>query len=155
MQGESLVAAGPYRYVRNPLYLGSWLLACGVSILMPAGGAAIFLVAYSLFTWLLILGEERFLSQRQGAAYEQYVRSVPRIVPRLRGAYPAAAARPRWGSALLAETYGVTVTGCFAVLAWRYNARLLLKAVIVCYGLSLVARAVARPAAEGARPNWY
>ncbi len=83
MQGEQFVAAGPYRYVRNPLYLGSWLLALGVSVLMPLSGAAFFLVAYSIFVLLLIRAEERFLSTKQGDVYQQYRQHVPRLWPRL------------------------------------------------------------------------
>ena len=49
MRGERFIAAGPYRYVRNPLYLGAWLVSLGVSILMPPSGAAFFLPAFSLF----------------------------------------------------------------------------------------------------------
>jgi protein-S-isoprenylcysteine O-methyltransferase Ste14 len=147
MQGEVFVAAGPYRYVRNPLYLGSWLLALGVSVLMPPGGAAFFLVAFSVFVLLLIRAEERFLSAKQGEAYQQYRRIVPRFWPRLwtrtSGSHASTSATPpRWGQALLAETYPVAISFCFAVLAWRYNARMLVQCVLVCYGVSLVVRAL-------------
>jgi protein-S-isoprenylcysteine O-methyltransferase Ste14 len=145
MQGEAFVAAGPYRHVRNPLYLGSWLLACGVSVLMPPSGAAFFLVAFSVFVLFLILGEERFLLAKQGQVYQEYRRSVPRLWPRTRtpGSRAApSAARPRWLQAVLAETYPVAITLCFAVLAWRYNARILVQCVLICYGVSLVVRAL-------------
>ncbi len=150
MQGDQLVAAGPYRYVRNPLYLGAWLLALGVCVLMPPSGAAFFLVAFSLFTLLLIRGEERFLETRQGEVYQEYRQKVPRLWPRLTGG-PAArsGARPHWVQAFLAETYPVTITVCFAVLAWRYNARILVQCVLVCYGLSLVVRALMGKGVEG------
>jgi protein-S-isoprenylcysteine O-methyltransferase Ste14 len=155
MQGNVLVAAGPYRYVRNPLYLGSLLLALGVSILMPPAGAAVFLPLFCVFVWLLVMQEERFLTQQQGEPYKQYLRSVPRFFPRIRSTMAPASLRPSWAPALLAETYALAVTLCFAAVAWRYNARLLMRCVIICYGLSLVARAlVRRPAPEG-KPNWY
>jgi protein-S-isoprenylcysteine O-methyltransferase Ste14 len=147
MQGDAFVAAGPYRYVRNPLYLGSWLLALGVSVLMPPSGAAFFLVAFSVFVLFLIRAEERFLSAKQGEVYQQYRRNVPRLWPRLwkrtAGSHAASpAARPRWVQALWAETYPVAITLCFAVLAWRYNARILVQCVLICYGVSLVVRAL-------------
>jgi protein-S-isoprenylcysteine O-methyltransferase Ste14 len=150
MQGDQLVAAGPYRYVRNPLYLGAWLLALGVSVLMPPSGAAFFLVAFSFFTLLLIRAEERFLETSQGEVYQQYRRKVPRLWPRLTGGNLAAGAvRPHWVQAFLAETYPVTITVCFAVLAWRYNARILVQCVLVCYGVSLVVRALMGKGVEG------
>jgi hypothetical protein len=143
MQGEAFVARGPYRYLRNPLYLGSWLLALGVSVLMPPSGAVFFLVADSTFVLLLIWAEERFLLAKQGEVYQQYRRSVPRLWPRFPGSHAApSAARPRWVQALLAETYPVAITLCFAVLAWRYNARILVQCVLICYGVSLVVRAL-------------
>ena len=154
MQGEQFVAAGPYRYVRNPLYLGSWLLALGVSVLMPLSGAAFFLVAYSVFVLLLIRAEERFLSTKQGDVYQQYRQHVPRLWPRLwsrvtGGPSDTPAARPHWLQALLAETYPVAITLCFAVLAWRYNARILVQCVLISYGVSLVVRALTGKGVEG------
>ena len=150
MQGETFVVAGPYRHVRNPLYLGSWLLALGVSVLMPPSGAAFFLVAYSVFVLLLIRAEERFLSPKQGEVYQQYCRSVPRLWPRFRRGNAAPfAARPRWAQALLAETYPIAITLCFAALAWRYNARILVQCVLICYGVSLVVRALAGEGRRG------
>src|ERR1700733_6976692 len=54
MHGDELVAEGPYRYVRNPLYLGAGLFALGTSMLMPPSGAAFFLPAFSILVLILI-----------------------------------------------------------------------------------------------------
>jgi protein-S-isoprenylcysteine O-methyltransferase Ste14 len=149
MQAEQFVAAGPYRYVRNPLYLGSWLLAIGVSILMPPSGAAFFLLAFSVFVLILISAEERFLAAKQGDVYQQYRRSVRRLLPRMAAGSIAPSPRPHWWRAFLAETYPIAVTLCFLAFAWRYNARILLQCVLICFGLSLVVRAwTKRPAAN-------
>jgi protein-S-isoprenylcysteine O-methyltransferase Ste14 len=141
MHGDKVVAAGPYRYVRNPLYLGAWLLALGVSILMPPSGAAVFLVALSIFVSLLISEEERFLALKQGDLYQQYRRSVPRLLPRSAGSRIPSSGSPHWWQAILAETYPIAFTICFAVYAWRYNARILIRYLLICYGISLVMRA--------------
>jgi protein-S-isoprenylcysteine O-methyltransferase Ste14 len=155
MQSDVLVAAGPYRHIRNPLYLGSLLLALGICILMPPAGAAFFLPAYCIFTLYLISAEERFLAARQGDSYSQYVRRVPRLFPYRKTPEPPSLIRPQWGPALLAETYSVGIALCFAVFAWRYNAQILIRCVLICYGISLVTRALARPPATGGRPNWF
>lgn len=144
MQGDQFVAAGPYRYIRNPLYLGAWLVSLGVSILMPPSGAAFFLLGFSVFVLFLIHAEERFLAAKQGDVYQQYRRRVPRLLPRMAAGNVASPARPQWVQALLAETYPIAITLCFAVLAWRYNARILIQCVLICYGLSLVIRALTK-----------
>jgi protein-S-isoprenylcysteine O-methyltransferase Ste14 len=141
MQGGRFVAAGPYRYVRNPLYLGAWFGASGAAILMPPGGACFFLIAFSLFVRFLIASEEGFLSMKLGDVYEQYRRSVSRLLPYRTTFAVTAAARPEWAQAALAETYPIAFTVCFAILAWRYNARVLIQCLLICYGLSLVVRA--------------
>jgi protein-S-isoprenylcysteine O-methyltransferase Ste14 len=149
LAGDQLVAAGPYRYVRNPLYLGSWLLAIGVCILMPPSGAAFFLPAFSIYSLLLIGVEERFLTERQGDLYLQYRRRVPRLLPRMAAGDITSSGSPRWMSAFLNETYPIAITLCFAVFAWRYNAHILVRCVLICYGLSLVVRAMTkRPTAD-------
>jgi protein-S-isoprenylcysteine O-methyltransferase Ste14 len=83
MHAGQVVAAGPYRFSRNPLYLGTWLFSLGVAILMPPSGAVVFLVANILFYLRLIFAEEEYLAAQQGTAYLEYRQQVPRIVPTL------------------------------------------------------------------------
>jgi len=141
MLGDQIMAAGPYRYVRNPLYLGSILLAISIAILMPPSGAAVFLVLIALFYFRLILGEEAFLAGQQGEPYLQYKEHVPRLVPSLRPRLARKQATPQWGMSLLSEALGLAWPLCLAVLAWRYNPLLLVRCLLVCFGLSLVLRA--------------
>jgi protein-S-isoprenylcysteine O-methyltransferase Ste14 len=81
-KNQSLATSGPYRYTRNPLYLGSALTGIGLA---TAGNSAVMMLAFAgLF--LLVYGpvmrrEEYFLRQRFGAAYEGYSAGVPRFVP--------------------------------------------------------------------------
>ncbi len=146
MQAGQFVASGPYRYLRNPLYLGTLLLALGFSILMPPSGALVFLVGLCLLELALIRGEERFLSGKLGDAYQEYRHRVPRLVPRLRVALAASNVRPRWLYAAFAEIWAIGFALCFAVLAWRYNAMILIKCLVICFGLSLLLRAFLLPA---------
>jgi protein-S-isoprenylcysteine O-methyltransferase Ste14 len=142
MHGSQVVAAGPYRYVRNPLYLGTFVFSIAVSILMPPTGAIFFLLAQAFFYIRLILGEEAYLTGRQGEAYLAYKQRVPRLIRSLRARVPASPAKPQWLTSVLAESYYVSLTACFAALAWRYNAYLLIQSVIICFGASLVLRAL-------------
>jgi protein-S-isoprenylcysteine O-methyltransferase Ste14 len=148
MQGAAVVASGPYRYVRNPLYMGTFVFSLAISILMPPTGAIFFLVAQAIFYYRLILGEEAYLAAQQGDAYLVYKQKVPRLWRSFRARVPASPAKPQWLTSLLAESYYVGFTACFAVLAWRYNAYLLIKCLIICFGVSLVIRAILPQAAK-------
>ena len=142
MQGGQVMVAGPYRYVRNPLYLGSWLFGASVAMLMPPSGAAVFLVLLGLFYFRLILGEEAFLAGQIGEPYLEYRRRVPRLLPSLRPRMASAAGHPQWFLSTMAEILPLGYTLCLAVLAWRYDPRLLGQCLLVCFGLSLVTRAL-------------
>ncbi len=148
MQAGAVMASGPYRHLRNPLYLGMLLNAFAVSILMPVTGALVFLLGIVFFTARLIGGEEAFLSGELGDAYLDYRKSVPAIVPSLRPKLASSSVRPRWAQSLMAEVYPVGSAACFVALAWSYDANLLTRCVLVCFGLSLISRAIARPAKD-------
>ncbi|HEX4036887.1 MAG TPA: isoprenylcysteine carboxylmethyltransferase family protein [Acidobacteriaceae bacterium] len=149
MQAGTVIASGPYRYVRNPLYLGSWLLGVSIAILMPPSGALVFLVFLACFYFRLILGEEAFLATRIGAPWLEYKQQVPRLWPSLRPKLPASPAHPRWLASCTAELFPLGYAGCLAVLAWSYDPRTLVRCLLICFGLSLISRALlpARPAA--------
>lgn len=142
MHGDRMMAAGPYRHVRNPLYLGSFFMAISIAILMPPSGAVVFLVLLGFFYFRLILGEEAFLAGQLGPPYLEYKKHVPRLLPSLRPRIPQSAAQPQWGTSLLAELLPVGYALCLAVLAWRYEPLLLVRCLLICFGISLVARAL-------------
>ncbi|MGB9234810.1 MAG: isoprenylcysteine carboxylmethyltransferase family protein [Terriglobales bacterium] len=80
---RQLTTSGPYAYTRNPLYLGSLLMAAGFALAARSWWiVAIMLLIFVLIYAPVIAGEERFLSQTF-SEYEEYARSVPRILPRL------------------------------------------------------------------------
>ena len=140
MQARGVLADGPYRYVRNPLYLGAWFMMAGMGFLMPVSGALFSLATVVLFQFRLILGEERFLRAQLGKAYLEYKRAVPRLIPRLRTELKPTGQRPHWPHAILAEINPICVFLILAGLSWSYNYRLMVRAVVVCFGLSLVIR---------------
>jgi protein-S-isoprenylcysteine O-methyltransferase Ste14 len=141
MRGDGVVADGPYRYMRNPLYLGTWLHALALALLMPPSGAVFTIALVALFELRLILGEEEFLRGRLGEAYAAYCARVPRLLPALRPRVAASGARPSWMQAGLTEIYMWGVTASFAVVGWQYNALLLARCVLVWLGVSMVVRA--------------
>jgi protein-S-isoprenylcysteine O-methyltransferase Ste14 len=86
----ALVTAGPYAYVRNPLYIGNFITALGFAIAFTGadkGPKRTALVAGALGTMLAVYSivvphEERFLRSTFGAAFDEYVAAVPRVLPR-------------------------------------------------------------------------
>jgi len=142
MQAGNVMAAGPYRYVRNPLYIGGWCMMASISLLMPPTGALFTMVLITVFYFRLILGEEAFLSAQLGEPYRAYLGTVPRLFPRVSARLPQAAAQPRWLVALLTEIMSVGIFVTLALLSWRYDNLLMIRAVLICFGLSLVIRAL-------------
>ncbi len=141
-QGNRVVAAGPYRYMRNPLYLGTMIHVLALALLMPPSGAVFCIVAIGIFQVRLILGEESFLSGKLGERYLAYCAAVPRLLPALRPRVPASGTPAAWGAALLGETYMWGVAIAFIAVGYRYNAFLITQGVIISLGVSLVARAL-------------
>ncbi len=141
MRGGTVMADGPYRFVRNPLYLGTELMFTAMAFIMPPTGAVFSLVLLAFFMLRLILGEEAFLTAQLGEAYRAYLKAVPRIVPQLRTNIPRAHSHPRWISAVLTEINPIGVFVTLAFLSWRYDHWLMVKAILITLGISLVVRA--------------
>jgi protein-S-isoprenylcysteine O-methyltransferase Ste14 len=74
---------GPYAWVRNPLYLGTYLMALGTALAVQAWGLLIFAtVLFAIVYHYIILDEEVKLQQIFGESYLKYCLSVPRFFPR-------------------------------------------------------------------------
>ncbi len=150
LRGDSVVADGPYRHVRNPLYLGTWGNTLALALLMTASGAIFTLVLIVVFQLRLILGEEAFLAAKLGEPYRAYCAKVPRLLFSVRARVGASGARPHWALAALTEIYMWGSAVSFAVVGWRYNALLLLQCVLVSLGVSLIVKAFTRRDPEAA-----
>lgn len=83
-KNEMLTVTGPYAYTRNPLYLGSIILACGFLIAARSWWIALIAFVMLLAIYLpVIRSEETFLRSRF-PEFDDYARNVPRLLPRLR-----------------------------------------------------------------------
>ncbi|MGH9744158.1 MAG: methyltransferase family protein [Candidatus Acidiferrum sp.] len=81
---EVLTVTGPYAYTRNPLYLGSAILAFGAAVAADSWISAAILGAYfALFYSIVMRREEDELRKRHAAAFNEYARAVPLFSPRL------------------------------------------------------------------------
>jgi protein-S-isoprenylcysteine O-methyltransferase Ste14 len=80
---KQLTTSGPYAYTRNPLYLGSLMLAAGFAIAARSWWiVAVMLLMFAVIYVPVIAGEERYLRQTF-LEYDDYARHVPRMLPRL------------------------------------------------------------------------
>jgi protein-S-isoprenylcysteine O-methyltransferase Ste14 len=78
-----VVAAGPYRWVRNPIYLAALLIVLGEAWLFLSLALLAYAGAMAVLFHLFVVGyEEPTLRRRFGSAYLEYQRTVPRWVPR-------------------------------------------------------------------------
>jgi protein-S-isoprenylcysteine O-methyltransferase Ste14 len=142
MRAGAVVANGPYRYVRNPLYLGVWFMVAALAFLMPPSGALFAMVLITLFHLRLILGEEAFLTRQLGDPYLAYKRAVPRLIPRRREQPASAGEKPQWLRSFLTELTPIGVFVALAFFSWSYNNRLMVRVILISFGLSLVVRAM-------------
>jgi protein-S-isoprenylcysteine O-methyltransferase Ste14 len=82
-KNEQLATGGPYAYTRNPLYLGSLILAIGFALAARSWwiGGGIFLLFFLIYL-PVIRSEETFLRERF-PEFDEYAREVPSLLPRL------------------------------------------------------------------------
>jgi protein-S-isoprenylcysteine O-methyltransferase Ste14 len=112
---KQLTTSGPYAYTRNPLYLGSLMLAAGFAIAARSWWIVVaMLVMFAVIYIPVIAGEERYL-RRTFPDYDDYARHVPRMLPRLT---PYGSQRSAYSSARYWKhrEYEASI-GCAAVLA--------------------------------------
>lgn len=79
-----LAVGGPFAAVRNPLYVGSFLIACGYSAM--TGGWIVWTIVLPIFMilhWSAVYCEEKYLRSKFGGDYEEYCSRVPRWVPKV------------------------------------------------------------------------
>jgi protein-S-isoprenylcysteine O-methyltransferase Ste14 len=127
VMAPALVTAGPYAYVRNPLYVGNFITAVGFAIAFTGGNdvpVRLSLVAGALGTMLgvyaiVVPHEERFLQTTFGDAFADYTAAVPRVLPRTA---PAGSQRGSYDPAVIGRAESrtfVTFGAMLAVLAWK------------------------------------
>lgn len=78
-----LATGGPYAHTRNPLYLGSTLMAAGIAVAAASWWAALAVALYFLaFYPSAIRGEAKFLAGKFPETYLPWAREVPVFLPR-------------------------------------------------------------------------
>ena len=84
---EVLTVTGPYAHTRNPLYLGSAILALGAGVATHSWISATILLVYFAVVYSVVMRrEEGELFQHHGQSFKDYAAAVPLFVPRITGA---------------------------------------------------------------------
>ena len=78
---ERIITTGPYRYTRNPMYLGHLIFLAGLAILFWSWFAVILLVLRALWFHRRVLRDEARLEKKFGEPYAAYRRRAKRWIP--------------------------------------------------------------------------
>ena len=84
-KNEALATSGPYSYTRNPLYLGSILIAVGFAIAARSVWVWIVLVIFFVAVYVPVIRSEEAFLRSQFPDFGLYAQRVPRLLPRWSG----------------------------------------------------------------------
>jgi protein-S-isoprenylcysteine O-methyltransferase Ste14 len=81
-KNAEVTMTGPYAYTRNPLYLGSILIAFGFALAARSVWIAIALVALFTVIYVPVIRSEEAFLRSKFTGYDEYAKRVPRLIPR-------------------------------------------------------------------------
>ena len=83
-KNEQLTTSGPYAYTRNPLYLGSLIIAAGFCVAARSWWIVLAAVVFFLAIYVPVIRDEEKYLREKFPEFEQYSQTVPRLMPRVR-----------------------------------------------------------------------
>ncbi len=146
IHSDQLLAGGPYRFVRNPLYFGTVLMAAGIGLYASRLGWFVIVFGILIFLSRLIRREESELEQTQGESFQAYCSKVPRFWPSLWPRLPASGRKPRFAQAFWGELLMWGLAAASFVFAWSLNA----AAFYIVFGAAILTVVVQRRAKKPA-----
>jgi protein-S-isoprenylcysteine O-methyltransferase Ste14 len=82
-KNEALAVSGPYAYTRNPLYLGSLLMGLGFAGAARSWWVGLALIVMFFAIYIPVIRDEEAFLRQKFPEFEDYMRRVPRMLPRL------------------------------------------------------------------------
>jgi protein-S-isoprenylcysteine O-methyltransferase Ste14 len=82
-KNEELTTTGPYGYTRNPLYLGSIVIAIGFAVAARSLWVGVGLVVLFVAIYVPVIRSEEEFLRGKFASFDEYVARVPRLLPRI------------------------------------------------------------------------
>ncbi len=118
-KNEQLAVSGPYTYVRNPLYLGTLIVAAGFVIASRQWWLAVLFTAVFALVYLPVIEQEESHLRTLFPSYDDYAERVPMLIPRWRTA--RARRRFRWTLYSKNEEYNALLgfLASAGVLLWK------------------------------------
>jgi protein-S-isoprenylcysteine O-methyltransferase Ste14 len=118
---RELTTTGPYSIIRNPLYVGSFMIMAGFcTIIDDPENIWIVLGPLAGLYILQILHEERTLAKLYGDRWDAYASSVPRLLPRrLPRTTKSKWTYAQWAGSREYNAFAATLIGLLAVQVWR------------------------------------
>ncbi len=106
IQANRLVTEGPFRFVRNPIYLANIIIYIGTSIVANFWMPYFLLVVMGYFSiqyFFIVLSEEAVLTETFGDRFFQYCSAVPRFIPALKPLTSGNFLTPSWKTGVRTE----------------------------------------------------
>jgi protein-S-isoprenylcysteine O-methyltransferase Ste14 len=118
---RELATGGPYAFTRNPLYMGTLVVAAGLSIAARSVGLGALFVAVFLFVYLPVIQNESEHLHRLFGDYAAYSAAVPLLLPRLTPSRAKKANPFQWALYLRNQEYnaGVGLATGMLFLLWK------------------------------------
>ena len=122
-KNSELTTTGPYRLIRNPLYVGSFLMMAGFCALIGDGDNFWLMLGPILVMYTIkVREEERSLSELFPAAWADYVRATPRFLPRIaRADLSAHWSGAQWMRSREYQALLATVAALVAMKIWHLS----------------------------------
>ena len=124
-----LCTSGPYAHVRHPLYLGTMSMVLGFAVLINHWQhwylTPLLLALVVAFYGLQIVLEERSLHRYYGPEFQDYARSVPALLPRLRRPSGDPGTGFRWAQVLRNREHLRALWALFAVAIFEVKTELM------------------------------
>lgn len=118
-----LVVSGFYAHVRNPMYVGNYLILLGFVILYGSIWAYLFILPFfTLVYYSIVCNEENYLRDKFGDEYDDYAKRVNRFIPNFTGMKQSLEVYEYNWKKMLSKEYGtifLVVIGILAMLLWK------------------------------------
>jgi protein-S-isoprenylcysteine O-methyltransferase Ste14 len=147
-----IVADGPFRHVRNPLYLAAILMAAGIGTMASRLGWLVIVIGMTIFFYRLIFREEAGLLAAQGDSFRAYKSKIPRMIPSPWPRVPAGTTGPRWGQAIIGELFFWLLAAGMAAFGLTLDMRLAAITFLFSFAIYFAATAIVRKRARRSAP---